>query len=74
MEDEIRAFVKFLQVQQGASPETQRSYGADLRQFHTYVRGRIGTGVVLIRSLDASVIREYLARLDKKTCHIAELL
>jgi len=65
MEDEIRAFVKFLQVQQGASPETQRSYGADLRQFHTYVRGQTGTGMVLIRSLDASVIREYLAWLDK---------
>ena len=65
MEDEIRAFVRFLQVQQGASPETQRSYGADLRQFHTYVRGRIRTGMVVTRSLDASMIREYLAWLDK---------
>jgi len=65
MEDEIRAFVKFLQVQQGASPETQRSYGSDLRQFHTYVRGRAGAGAVLTRSLDASMIREYLAWLDK---------
>ncbi len=44
MEDEIRAFVKFLQVQQEASPETQRSYGADLRQFQAYVRGRIRDG------------------------------
>jgi integrase/recombinase XerC len=65
MENEISAFMKFLQVQQGASPETQRSYGADLRQFHTYVRGRTGTGAVLIRSLNASVIRDYLAWLDK---------
>jgi integrase/recombinase XerC len=65
MENEISAFLKFLQVQQGASPATQRSYGADLRQFHTYVRGRIRTGMVLTRSLDASIIREYLAWLDQ---------
>ena len=64
MEDEIRAFVKFLQVQQEASPETQRSYGADLRQFQAYVRGRSGTGMVVTRSLDASIMREYLAWLD----------
>lgn len=65
MEDEIRAFVKFLQVQQGASLETQRGYGADLRQFQSFVRGATGMDMVVSRSLDAGVIREYLGWLDR---------
>ena len=46
MEDTIRAFVTFLEVEHGASPETLRNYGSDFRQLDTFVRGRTGTAAV----------------------------
>jgi integrase/recombinase XerC len=67
MENAIRAFVTFLDMQQGASPQTIRSYASDLRQFSTFlcrtVRARQTPtpGVVEVEH-----IRDYLAWLDQK--------
>ena len=61
MDDAIRAFMTFLEIQQDASPETMRSYRSDLHQFQTFVAER-GHGTkpdVLVP--DASMIRDYLA-------------
>ncbi|MEW6245642.1 MAG: tyrosine recombinase XerC [Nitrospirota bacterium] len=67
MEDAIRAFVTFLDAEQGASRETIRSYQADLRQFHAFLKNsgqanddrRPG-------EIEAAMIRNYLAWLDRK--------
>lgn len=59
MDDAIRAFMTFLEIQQDASAETVRSYRSDLRQFRNFLAER-GHGVEP-HALDASVIRDYLA-------------
>jgi integrase/recombinase XerC len=59
MDDAIRAFMTFLEIQQDASVETVRSYRSDLRQFRSFLAGR-GHGAEP-QVLDASVIRDYLA-------------
>ncbi len=67
MEDAIRAFVTFLDRQQGASPRTIRSYESDLRQFSTFLGRTIRArqtptpGVVEVEH-----IRDYLVWLDEK--------
>jgi integrase/recombinase XerC len=59
MDDAIRAFLTFLEIQQDASAETVRSYRSDLHQFRSFLAdSRHGTEP---DSLDASVIRDYLA-------------
>jgi integrase/recombinase XerC len=64
MDDAIRAFLTFLKIQQGATPDTIRSYGADLRQFRTFLTqdpsGRSNAG-----RPDVTAIRAYLAWLSK---------
>ena len=69
MDDAIRAFLTFLEIQQDASAETVRNYRSDLRQFRGFLMER-GHGAEP-DALDASVIRDYLAWLagigDKST-------
>lgn len=67
MEDAIRAFVTFLDAEQGASRETIRSYHADLRQFHAFLKdfGQ-ANGDCRPGEIEAAMIRNYLAWLDRK--------
>lgn len=67
MEDAIQAFVTFLDMQQGASPQTVRSYESDLRQFSTFLRGTARARHSPVpEAVEASNIRDYLAWLDQK--------
>ena len=59
MDDAIRAFMTFLEIQQDASTETVRSYRSDLRQFQGFLTER--GHETKPDALDASVIRDYLA-------------
>jgi integrase/recombinase XerC len=59
MDDAIRAFMTYLEIQQDASVQTVRSYRSDLRQFRSFLVDR-GHGMEA-DALDASVIRDYLA-------------
>jgi integrase/recombinase XerC len=64
MEDAIRAFVSFLEVERHASPATVRSYSSDLRQFASFVRRP--TGPLPIQRVETSDIRGYLHWLDRQ--------
>jgi integrase/recombinase XerC len=68
MEDAIRAFVTFLDVERGASRETIRGYQSDLRQFYAFVTaGRPADAPALSpQEVDPLAIRGYLAWLDRK--------
>jgi len=67
MEDAIRAFVTFLEVERGASRETIRAYHSDLRQFVAFAK-TVRTSHAepfTPRTVDSLLIRSYLARLDQ---------
>lgn len=65
MEDAIRAFVTFLDVQRGASRDTIRSYESDLRQVAKFLQHQQGSqGDPSLTSLTTQSIRDYLAWLD----------
>ena len=66
MEDAIRAFVRFLETERGASPETIRAYRSDLRQFSTFVSQRTSGHARGPDAVDAFAIRAYLGWLDKR--------
>jgi len=67
MEDAIRAFVTFLEVERGASPETVRAYRSDLRQFAGFLRAQRAAGTrPAPDDADPLAIRGYLAWLDRK--------
>lgn len=68
MEDAIRAFVTFLEIERGASRETIRGYRSDLRQFLSYAGiVRPATAPALTpEEVDPLTIRGYLAWLDRK--------
>jgi integrase/recombinase XerC len=68
MEDAIRAFVTFLEVERGASRETIRGYHSDLRQFLSYVKGTRPPDAPPLSPADVEpmMIRGYLAWLDRK--------
>lgn len=68
MEGAIRAFVTFLQVEQGASPETIRAYQADLRQFLGFVRTLAPASAAspAPEQIDAVTVRRYLGWLDRR--------
>lgn len=61
MDDAISAFLTFLQIQQDASRETTRGYGSDLRQFHAFMIARTQGTLTQPDTVDAELIREYLA-------------
>jgi integrase/recombinase XerC len=65
MDDAIRAFVTFLEMERGASRETIRGYRSDLRQFVSYLAmsGHRGTSP---SAVDALAVRGYLAWLDQR--------
>jgi integrase/recombinase XerC len=67
MEDAIRAFVTFLDVQRGASRDTIRSYESDLRQVSKFLQQAQGSrGDPSLMCLTTQAIRDYLAWLDGK--------
>ncbi|WP_447970339.1 tyrosine recombinase XerC [Nitrospira sp. M1] len=68
MDDAIRAFVTFLDVEQHASPETIRSYRSDLRQFASFVKTTSAhpEATSVPASVDNLTIRNYLRWLDTK--------
>jgi integrase/recombinase XerC len=68
MENAIRAFVTFLEVEQGASRETIRGYRSDLKQFHAFARSSPQAGGTSLspQHVDPYLIRGYLAWLDKR--------
>jgi integrase/recombinase XerC len=68
MEAAIRAFLTFLDVEQGASRETIRGYRSDLRQFFSFAtESRAASASPLAPDqVDPLLIRSYLAWLDRK--------
>jgi integrase/recombinase XerC len=68
MEDAIRAFVTFLEVERGASRETIRAYQSDLRQFLSYMRSTRPSDAPppSPEEVEPMTIRGYLAWLDRK--------
>jgi integrase/recombinase XerC len=68
MEAAIRAFLTFLDVEQGASRETIRGYRSDLRQFLSFANEpRAASAFPLMPDqVDPLLIRSYLAWLDRK--------
>lgn len=68
MEAAIRAFLTFLDVEQGASRETIRGYRSDLRQFLSFAtESRAASASPLAPDqVDPLLIRGYLAWLDRK--------
>jgi integrase/recombinase XerC len=67
MEDAIRAFVTFLELEQGASGETIRGYHSDLKQFLAFLRDqRSGQHAQTPETVDPFLIRRYLASLDSR--------
>ncbi|MBM4134486.1 MAG: tyrosine recombinase XerC [Nitrospira sp.] len=68
MEAAIRAFLTFLDVEQGASRETIRGYRSDLRQFLSFAtESREAVASPLAPDqVDPLLIRSYLAWLDRK--------
>lgn len=68
MEAAIRAFLTFLDVEQGASRETIRGYRSDLRQFLSFAnepRAALASPLAPDQ-VDPLLIRSYLAWLDRK--------
>lgn len=67
MEDAIRAFVTYLEVEQGASRKTIGSYESDLRQFVSFLKTHHASpSVPEPREIDAESIRSFLWWLDRR--------
>jgi len=66
MENQIQAFVNFLEVERNASGETVRNYRSDLRQLVSFLHAA-GHGSEPIQAADVTTerIRAYLHRLDR---------
>jgi integrase/recombinase XerC len=65
MDDAIRAFLMYLQLERGVSPETSRSYQSDLQQFVRHVRHAFTTqGGPAPDAIDSLHIRSYLKSLS----------
>ena len=67
MEDQIRTFVNFLEIERNASQETVRNYRSDLRQLASFLHAA-GHGSEPLRAADVTTeqIRAYLHWLDRK--------
>lgn len=66
MEDAIRTFLTYLDVERGASRETIRSYRSDLRQFVAFLRRGTRDEVVAPAQVDAPLIRRFLVWLSER--------
>ena len=68
MDDAIRAFMTYLDLERGASRETIRSYQSDLRQFTMFCRNQHNLASFPFEpaSVDSLTIRGYLMWLDEK--------
>ena len=77
MEDAIRAFLTYLDLERGASRETLRSYQSDLRQFVLFLRIGYGEAVPEPGDVDPTTIRQFLVwlaeRKEKKTSQARKL-
>ena len=68
MDDAIRAFVTYLDIERGASQETMRSYQSDLQQFLQFLKTHSSSDPSPTpKSVDALTIRDYLRWLDEKS-------
>jgi len=67
MDDAIRAFMTFLEVERHASHETVRNYASDLRQFQAFARKENPRSPSLdLSTVKTEAIRAYLHWLDRK--------
>ena len=68
MDEAIRAFVRYLELERGASRETIRSYRSDLRQFVSFINTFNDPQFqpTTPTSIDSLTIRRYLRWLDEK--------
>lgn len=57
---ELKQFLDYLEGGRGASPHTLRNYGADLREFFSFLNGKS------ISEVDTLVIRSFLAHLKSR--------
>ena len=77
MEEAIRAFLTYLDVERGSSRETIRGYQSDLRQFVTFLKTDMNDAVPDPLRIDASRIRQFLVwlsgRKDKKSSQARKL-
>ncbi len=77
MEEAIRAFLNYLDVERGASRETIRGYQSDLRQFVAFLTMDMREAVSDPLRIDASLIRRFLVwlsgRKDKKSSQARKL-
>jgi integrase/recombinase XerC len=67
MDEAIRAFMTFLDLERHASHETMRNYASDLRQFQTFMKAE-HPGVPMLdpATVQTESIRTYLHWLDRK--------
>lgn len=67
MDEAVRAFMTFLDVERGASRETLRNYASDLRQFVSFMTaGASGIRPVDPAAVQSDSVRAYLQWLDRK--------
>jgi integrase/recombinase XerC len=67
MDDAIRAFMTFLDLERHASHETVRNYASDLRQFQTFMTAEWPDDQILDPvTVQTESIRAYLHWLDRK--------
>jgi len=67
MDDAIRAFLTFLELERHASHETVRNYGSDLRQFQTFMTMESPSGHAFdLATVQTESIRDYLHWLNRK--------
>ncbi|MHC9061904.1 tyrosine recombinase XerC [Nitrospira sp. CMX1] len=74
MEDAIKAFVMYLQVERNASPETIRNYRSDLQQLTGFLRStKKGASSIRVDSISSDEIRAHLHSLDRQGKKAASL-
>ena len=67
MDDAIRAFITFLELERRASHETVRNYASDLRQFQNFMTAESPSAQVFdLATAQTESIRAYLYWLDRK--------
>jgi integrase/recombinase XerC len=67
MDDAIRAFITFLDLERHASHETMRNYASDLRQFQTFMKAEhLAVSLLDPATVQTESIRAYLHWLGRK--------